>query len=70
MCVGCDWQVKEELDEQCGRDTLHPNSVVALFLVREGASIQIKMEKGVNPLQVCPQDVAQLIQNYASTHSA
>lgn len=61
-------QVKEELDEMCGKNTLSPNVVVAMFLVREGASIRIKNKQGFTPLQARAPDVAELIVNYAVQH--
>lgn len=61
-------QVKEELDEMCGKNTLSPNVVVAMFLVREGASISIKNKRGFTPLQARAPDVVELIVNYAVQH--
>ena len=40
--------------------------VVAAFLVREGADVQIKSSGGINPLLVCPPDVVALISKFAS----
>lgn len=58
-------QVKEELDRTCGKNTLSPNVVVAMFLVQEGADIRIKNKRGFTPLQARPPDVIELIVNYA-----
>ena len=58
-------QVKEELDRMCGKNILSPNVVVAMFLVREGASIHIKNKRGFTPLQARAPDVIELIVNYA-----
>ena len=41
---------------------------VAAFLVQEGADMHITSSRGVNPLQVCPPDVAALIIKFASEY--
>ena len=43
-----------------------PYVTVAAFLVQEGADMHIMSSRGVNPLQVCPPDIAALIIKFAS----
>lgn len=62
-------QVKRELDQLCGPDTLRPNVVVGVFLVREGASIHAVNRQGLHPLSARPPDVAQLVNSYATIHT-
>ena len=66
----CCTQVKWELDRQCGQDTLPPDVVVGVFLVKEGAQIHAANRLGVHPLSLKPSDVVQLLNRYATaTHS-
>ena len=58
-------QVKRELDELCGPDTLKPSVVVGVFLVREGAKIHAVNHQGQHPLSFHPPDVRQLVNSYA-----
>ena len=61
--------MKRELDQLCGPDTLRPNVIVGVFLVREGASLRARNKQGFTPLDARPTDVAQLLTSYASSHT-
>ena len=61
--------MKRELDLLCGPDTLKPNVIVGVFLVREGANIHALNKQGLHPLSVRPPDVAQLVNSYAAIHT-
>lgn len=58
-------EMKQELDEMCGKNTLSPGVVVGVFLVREGANIHAVNKTGLHPLSFHPPDVTQLISRYS-----
>ena len=64
------WQMKRELGNACGQHTLAPNVVVGVFLVREGARIDIKNKLGIDPLALHPQNVVDLIKSYSDIAGA
>ena len=51
-----------------GGKPVEPYVTVAAFLVQEGADMHVMSSRGVNPLQVCPPDIAALITKFASEY--